>query len=359
MTDSFDASYRPVPLTTHVLGQGYVAADNSSKQFQFWRSLNRNVPELVRRFSNNRPCIIFCHSKKETEDLADLLATANEICIRGNENHDIAAQTKIERLQRALFSGIAYHHAGLDVEDRRLIEQAFSAGKLRALCATSTLAMGVNLPAHLVIVKGTKAWRGGENGYQDIDHASLLQMIGRAGRPGYDKAGTAILMTDNGSKSTLQSLVASGLPPARSQLLQKLDEVINAEISQRVITNADSAANWIKGTLYGIQVMKDPSLHGINVRAFGSIDAYLIQIVVKSIQRLKDLGAVDQEEGGLVPEAASHIMSQQLVPLQAMQLLVQIPFNCSQGQLLKTLSEIEGLQRPVRRTEKKFLNKAQ
>lgn len=133
-TDSFDASYRPVPLTTHVIGQGFVG-ENSNSQFRFWNSLNRNVPELVLRFSNKRPTIIFCHSKNDTEKLADLLANANGICLQGNGNHDVASQTRLTKLQRVLYRGVAYHHAGLEVDDRRLVETSFSHGKIRALCA--------------------------------------------------------------------------------------------------------------------------------------------------------------------------------------------------------------------------------
>lgn len=104
-TDTFDASYRPVPLTTHVIGQGFVG-ENSSSQFRFWSSLNRNVPELVLRFSNQRPTVIFCHSKPDTEKLADLLANANGLCLQGNGNHDIAGQTKLTKLQRVLYRGM-------------------------------------------------------------------------------------------------------------------------------------------------------------------------------------------------------------------------------------------------------------
>jgi ATP-dependent DNA helicase HFM1/MER3 len=50
-------------------------------------------------------------------------------------------------LEKCLQAGIAYHHAGLDSSTRQFVEQEFAAGKLRSLCATSTLAMGVNLPA--------------------------------------------------------------------------------------------------------------------------------------------------------------------------------------------------------------------
>lgn len=104
----------------------------------------------------------------------------------------------------------------MDVSDRKLIEEAFTVGDLPVLCkfcryfhsftfahysvpnvllnksicrklffsylvTTSTLAMGVNLPAHLVIIKSTLHYVGGA--CEEYSEADLLQMIGRAGRP--------------------------------------------------------------------------------------------------------------------------------------------------------------------------------
>ena len=66
------------------------------------------------------------------------------------------------------------------------------------LCTTSTLAQGVNLPAHLVILKGTRRWtheKGEVPGNREYDRITILQMIGRAGRPQFDDEGIAILMT--------------------------------------------------------------------------------------------------------------------------------------------------------------------
>ena len=51
---------------------------------------------------------------------------------------------------------IGYHHAGMGMEDRKIIEQMFSSGLLPVLTCTSTLALGVNLPAQLVIIKNTQ-----------------------------------------------------------------------------------------------------------------------------------------------------------------------------------------------------------
>ena len=69
---------------------------------------------------------------------------------------------------------------------------------VQVLCTTSTLAMGVNLPAHLVVLKGTRRWTndsGETAGYQEYDRSTCLQMIGRAGRPQFDTEGVAVIMT--------------------------------------------------------------------------------------------------------------------------------------------------------------------
>ena len=65
------------------------------------------------------------------------------------------------------------------------------------ICTTSTLALGVNLPVYLVIIKGTVQWRGGGKGYEEISHAMLQQMIGRAGRPQFNEHGMAIILTSD------------------------------------------------------------------------------------------------------------------------------------------------------------------
>ena len=351
----FDSSYRPVPLTTHVIGQGFIG-NASNSQFRFWSSLDRNLPEIINRFSCKKPSIIFCHSKADTEKLADLLAMSKGIGYRSNANSEMASRTKLPKLQRALFHGIAFHHAGLEVDDRRLIEQAFIQGKIRALCATSTLAMGVNLPAHLVVIKGTKAWRGSGNGYQDLDQATLLQMIGRAGRPGFDTSGTAVIMTDNKSKALFQRLASSGLDAAISKLPTKIDAVINAEIAQKVIQTTDDAINWLGTTLFAIQFLKDPSEFGVEVSPTESPYSYLLKLCSDSIQRLLAIGTIaNGETQQLLVLPPSSIMSQHLVEYQAMELFVKIPHDATQCQVLKTLVQIEGLHRPVRRSEKRFL----
>lgn len=61
-----------------------------------------------------------------------------------------------EKLRAAVAMGFAFHHAGLSFDDRECIEKAYRNGLIKILLSTNTLAMGVNLPAHTVIIKSTE-----------------------------------------------------------------------------------------------------------------------------------------------------------------------------------------------------------
>ena len=200
----FDDSYRPVPLNVYVQACGHIG----NNRYLFDKSLNQHVPSILKRFSSGRPAIVFCHSKKETEQLAEELTKSYSNASRTNDLAltNFASRTDSAALHRCIRKGMAFHHAGLDASDRRLVEEAFGSGSISCLCATSTLAMGVNLPSHLVVIKGTSAYRGAGNGHQDIDASSLLQMMGRAGRPGFDKTGVAVIMTDTMSKTRYENV---------------------------------------------------------------------------------------------------------------------------------------------------------
>ncbi len=92
----------------------------------------------------------------------------------------------------ALKGGCAFHHAGLTSKQRRFIEDLFKSRTINVLCATPTLAAGVNLPARCVLVRDLKRWSGG--GMDWLSVMEIHQMMGRAGRPQYDSEGEAILM---------------------------------------------------------------------------------------------------------------------------------------------------------------------
>ena len=87
-------------------------------------------------------------------------------------------------------------------------------------------------------------------------------MIGRAGRPGFDTSGTAIVLTDNASKKKYQEL-SGGLEVIESHLPMRLMDALNTEMSQRVITSVKAALDWIKATFFFRRVKENPEKHGL------------------------------------------------------------------------------------------------
>ena len=83
---------------------------------------------------------------------------------------------------------------------------------LQVLIATSTLAWGVNFPAHLVVVKGTEYYDGKTKRYVDFPITDVLQMMGRAGRPQYDDHGVALIFVQDIKKHFYKKFLYEPFP---------------------------------------------------------------------------------------------------------------------------------------------------
>ncbi|MCW3992894.1 MAG: DEAD/DEAH box helicase [Candidatus Bathyarchaeota archaeon] len=99
-------------------------------------------------------------------------------------------------LASSISRGAAFHHAGLRTEHRRIVEDAFKAGKIKVIVATPTLAAGVNLPARTVVIGSYRRFVPGYGMYP-ISVLEYKQMSGRAGRPQYDDFGEAVLIASS------------------------------------------------------------------------------------------------------------------------------------------------------------------
>ena len=146
---SFDDSYRPVPLMKHVNSVGRVG----NNEWRFWSNLSEHIPEIIRRFSHGKQSLIFCHSKKETQKVAELLIRRNF----GNRGVWKVDPPWKEPVDYMLAHGVGYHHAGMSKDERKAIEEAFLNKKIKCLAATSTLAVGVNLPGMFTYYQ-TRLW---------------------------------------------------------------------------------------------------------------------------------------------------------------------------------------------------------
>ena len=207
-----------------------------------------------------------------------------------------------------------------------IVENLFRDRKIRVLCCTSTLALGVNLPAHLVVIKGTSHWQGKGIGYAQMDSSQILQMMGRAGRPGQDDNGVAVIMTDEKHRQQYERL-AQGSEVVESRLHEDLVTVLNAEINNRVIESIEDAANWIRGTFLFTRITKNPQKYGLggqisNVAkhgraAEGAVVSFLNEKLKAGLRELSEASLCDLDEDGIVvaPNKMGQIMSRSMLKL--------------------------------------------
>ena len=97
----------------------------------------------------------------------------------------------------ALESGIAAHHAGMLPTFKEVVEQLFSQGLIRAVFATETLALGINMPARTVVIEKLDKWNGETHAM--LTPGEYTQLTGRAGRRGIDVEGHAVVVWQAGT----------------------------------------------------------------------------------------------------------------------------------------------------------------
>ena len=135
--------------------------------------LNYKLLAVIRNYSHERGVLVFCQTQKGTESACHQLINDMEIREFVSSDQSLKALNEASHmvsnfsLKELIPQGIAFHNASLTIQDRIIIEKLFLNSHLRVLCTTSTLAMGVNLPARLVIIKSTQTYKGSGKGYQE------------------------------------------------------------------------------------------------------------------------------------------------------------------------------------------------
>jgi pre-mRNA-splicing helicase BRR2 len=245
----FDASTRPCPLQQQFIG---VTEKKAIKRYQV---MNEVCYEKVLDQAGKNQVLVFVHSRKETAKTAKFIrdmaieketitqfvkpdSATREIL---NEEGNNVADANLKDL---LPFGFAIHHAGMTRHDRTLVEDLFGDGHIQVLVCTATLAWGVNLPAHCVIIKGTQIYNPEKGRWVELSSQDVLQMLGRAGRPQYDTFGEGVIITNHSELQYYLSLMNQQLP-IESQFVAKLADNLNAEIVLGTIRNRDEAVQWL------------------------------------------------------------------------------------------------------------------
>eukprot|EP00916_Digyalum_oweni_P005755 GHVL01009972.1.p1 GENE.GHVL01009972.1~~GHVL01009972.1.p1 ORF type:complete len:1298 (-),score=239.47 GHVL01009972.1:4009-7524(-) len=309
---NFQPSVRPVPLTVHVTG--------FPEKHYCPRMATMNKPAYlaIDTYSPKKPVLIFVSSRRQTR------LTANDIGALAfadgnpekylNMPHDelLATQRQLTDpiLRDSISYGIGMHHAGLKEGDRKIVEELFLLGRIQVLVATSTLAWGVNFPAHLVIIKGTEYFDGRLKRYVDCSITDVLQMMGRAGRPQFDTSAVACVFLHEPKKNFYKTFLYEPFP-VESSLADQLADHINAEVVAGSINNAQEAIEYIMWTYLFRRLVANPGYYDpsiandikdddpIKIRA--RIAEYLQTVINKCIDDLLVSGCITTEYIAIPP----------------------------------------------------------
>ena len=252
---NFRPSVRPVPLEVHIAG--YPGKHYCPRM----ATMNRPTYLAIMEHSRHQPALVFVSSRRQTRltalDLISFSAAADHtptfdhpqqfLHMPQEELDMVLSKVHDSNLKHTLAYGIGLHHAGLNQNDKTVCEELFAYNKIQVLVSTSTLAWGVNLPAHLVVVKGTEFFDAKTKRYVDYPITDVLQMMGRAGRPQFDVQGKAVILVQDIKKEFYKKFVYEPFP-VESSLPDQLHNHFTAEVVSGTIASKQDAIDYLTWT---------------------------------------------------------------------------------------------------------------
>lgn len=290
----FDNRFRPVPL-----GQTFIGVKATSplqQQTDMDEVCFEKVCSVVQR---GYQAMVFVHSRNSTvktartlRDMAQQQGKLPKFQVTQNAQYVGAEKQMMGSRNSALKDlfpyGFSVHHAGMLRSDRNLVEKLFSEGLINVLVCTSTLAWGVNLPAHAVVIKGTDIYDSKHGSFVDLDILDVMQIFGRAGRPQFDKEGHGTIITTHAKLNKYLSLLTCQFP-IESNFHQNLVDNLNAEVSLGTVTSVAEAVEWLSYTYLFVRMRKNPQAYGIKYSALtddSSLAGYRRELVIHAAQQL-------------------------------------------------------------------------
>ncbi|XP_022754544.1 helicase and polymerase-containing protein TEBICHI isoform X4 [Durio zibethinus] len=263
----YQTDFRPVPL------EEFIKVGNTiyDKNMDIVRTIPKAVdlggkdPDHIVELCNEvvqegHSVLIFCSTRKGCESTATHVSKFLKkfsVNVNGDNSEFVDITSAINALRRSpagldpileenLPSGVAYHHAGLTVEEREIIETCYRRGFVRVLTATSTLAAGVNLPARRVIFRQPRIGR------DFIDGTRYKQMAGRAGRTGIDTKGESVLICKPEEIKRIKGLLNESCPPLQSCLSEDKNGMTHAileVVAGGMVQTASDINRYVRCTL--------------------------------------------------------------------------------------------------------------
>ena len=306
-----ESEWRPVDLRTGVCVDGHVAFDDGTERHVDVTSAvddDRSdgddtdgasdtavtaalVSDTV---ADDGQSLAFVRSRAEAVALAERLADdglAEQMGIDdeaeriADEVADIDGTLTGQQLADCLRSGVAFHHAGLRAGHRAAVENAFRERAVACICATPTLAAGVNVPARRVVVRDQKRYTG--SSMEWLPTLEVHQMCGRAGRPGLDPHGEAVLVGEASTREALVERYVDGDPEAVESTLAD-----PASLRTHVLS---AIATGFAGTEAEILDVFEGTFYARKTGAGGLADAVTVAVddLVASGMTRRETGTVD------------------------------------------------------------------
>ncbi len=220
-----ESNFRPIKLSRGIFLKGEI--DFKEKDdLKLKNYSSKAEPSVILSediVKNDAQALVFANTRKGAESEAEKTSVHIYKILDTKEKKELfqisqkilsvldSPTKQCKRLANCVKNGVAFHHAGLHSKQRHLIEKNFKENLIKVICATPTLAAGVNLPAKRVVIRDYK--RFNTFGSEPIPVLEIHQMFGRAGRPKYDTEGEAVLIAKSDSEfNQLWDIYIEGRP---------------------------------------------------------------------------------------------------------------------------------------------------
>ena len=265
--------------------------------------------------------LVFVNSRRNAEAAAKRLGEVTDTHLTDDERgrlaelaaevRDVSDTDTSDTLADCVADGAAFHHAGLAPEHRSLVEEAFRDRLVKCVSATPTLAAGVNTPSRRVIVRDWRRYDGEFGGMKPLDVLEVHQMMGRAGRPGLDPYGEAVLLAKNAETrdELFERYVWADPEPVRSKLAAEsaLRTHVLATVASGFAHTREELLDFLDRTLYATQTDESGRLAAVT----DDVLAYLDR---------NDF--LDREDGALSATSVGHTVSRlYLDPMTAAEII--------------------------------------
>ncbi|SNZ14937.1 helicase [Natronoarchaeum philippinense] len=263
-----DSTWRPIDLKKGVhFGNALHLDDGTQRELPTRKSEKQSAAIVRDTLEDGGSSLVFVNSRRNAEVAARRLSDVVEPSLSPEEREqlesvaaeirDVSDTETSDDLAAAVERGGAFHHAGLAAEHRSLVEDAFRDRLLKVVSATPTLAAGVNTPSRRVIVRDWRRYDGTAGGMQPLDVLEVHQMMGRAGRPGRDPYGEAVLLASNHDEldELFDRYVYAEPEPVRSKLAAEpaLRTHVLATIASGFARSRDALLGFLSETLHASQ----------------------------------------------------------------------------------------------------------